>query len=320
LGLRRGEIVRVDENKMKIAFIFPGQGAQFVGMGKTLVEQSAAAKATFAEAEKISGLELTRIAFEGPQEELDRTDVSQPAIFTHSVACYRALQEAGKFPGEPLAGMAGLSLGEYTALWAAGVFDFETGLRLVQKRGQLMQAAAEAEPSGMVSIIGLTPEQVETLCRDAAEGQVLVPANFNCPGQVVVSGTQAGCQRILDRVEQAEGRAVPLRVAGAFHSPLMQSAADGLKKELEGLDFSPTKCTVLANVSGQPYPENDPDAIREGLIQQVATHTRWEQCVRRLLEMGVETFYEIGPGRVLKGLMRKIDRKVKCVVFDQLYE
>jgi [acyl-carrier-protein] S-malonyltransferase len=255
----------------------------------------------------VVGYDLERICFEGPPEKLEQTDIQQPAIFTTGVAIWRALDD-GKALGETPVAMAGLSLGEYTALHAAGAIAFEDALRLVQRRGELMQAAAEAAPGGMVTALGLDPDQVASVC-DAAG--TVGPANFNCPGQVVVSGEKAACERVVGLIEEAGGRAVPLKVAGAFHSPLMQPAAEGLAEMLGRTAVKPPDVPVIANVDCQPY--RDPDTIRGGLASQLTSPVMWQASIEKLIAEGVERFVEIGPGRVLTGLMKKISRRTPVV-------
>lgn len=289
----------------RTAILFTGQGAQSVGMGKDVASASPAAAEVFEQANQIVGYDLRTACFEGPAEVLERTDVQQPAIFVTSVAIWRALDD-GKAVEENPAAMAGLSLGEYTALYAAGAVSFADALRLVQRRGELMQAAALAVPSGMVTAVGLEPEAVEAICREASAAGVISPANFNCPGQIVVSGTRAACELAVKLIEEAGGRAVPLKVAGAFHSALMQPAADGLAEMLAATAFSTPRVPVVANVNCQYHA--DPASIRGWLAGQLTHPVRWQASIERLLSEGVERFVEIGPGRVLTGLLKKIAR------------
>ncbi|GMU20285.1 MAG: malonyl CoA-acyl carrier protein transacylase [Phycisphaerae bacterium] len=294
----------------RTAILFTGQGAQSVGMGRDFAEASPAAAEVFERANAIVGYDLRSLCFEGPPEKLEQTDIQQPAIFVTSVAIWRALHDGKDLDETPVA-MAGLSLGEYTALLAAGAVRFEEALRLVKRRGELMQSAARAVPSGMVSAMGLDLDQVEAICREAASGQVLGPANFNCPGQIVISGEQAACERAIQLIEAAGGRAIPLKVAGAFHSALMKPAADGLAAVLAETEFTPPRIPVVANVNCQYH--LDPATIRQWLADQVTHPVRWQASIERLLAEGVERFVEIGPGRVLTGLLRKIDRKAPVV-------
>jgi len=297
----------------KLAVLFPGQGAQQVGMMADFYESSAAVREIFDRADEVLGFGLKDICFNGPQECLDATDVAQPAIFVASAAVWAAVQEAGLAERLSPAATGGLSLGEYTALYLAGVIGFDDALRLVRARGQFMQEAAEAVPSGMVSVIGLDEQTVRRLCDEARQsGEVLGPANFNCPGQIVVSGSRSACERIVPLVEQAGGRAVPLRVAGAFHSELMKPAAEKLAGLLEEVGFRPPRMPVLSNVTGG-YHGSDPQGIKDLLVRQVTSPVMWEANVRRLLADGFDQFVEVRPGRVLTGLLRKIDRKASSL-------
>lgn len=292
---------------MKTVFLFPGQGAQAVGMGRDVVESCPEAAVMFEKANEIVGYNLKELCFEGPEEKLNSTIISQPAIFVTSAVILEAFRKT-----EVIADVtAGLSLGEYTALYAAGFLSFEDGLRLVQKRGSAMQAAAEQSRGGMVSIIGLDEEKVQELCDEAAQGQMLLPVNFNCPGQIVVSGDLEACSRAANLAEQYGAiKAVELKVAGAFHTEMMCPAANELHKALEGCDIGQAgEVKVIANISADYY--NTADEIRQGLVKQLIQPILWQKCMERLLVEGVETFYEIGPGRVLTGLMKRISRKTK---------
>lgn len=300
---------------MTVAFLFPGQGAQTVGMGRDLYEAFPAARRIFDLAEEALEMPLKRLCFEGPDEELSRTDVCQPAILTASAATLAAMDDllGPEAPRPTFA--AGLSLGEYTALYAAGAIDFPDALRLVARRGTAMQQAAITVDSGMVSVLGLEEEQARALCAAAADGQILTCANFNCPGQIVLSGEKAACERALERAEEfGATRALPLNVAGAFHCELMTPAAEQLRSALEAVEFRPpAEATVVANVDAEPY--RDAAEIPEKLLGQLTCPVRWQQCVETLIAEGADTFYEIGPGRVLAGLMRRIDRRhrVTCI-------
>ena len=300
---------------LKTAFLFPGQGAQAVGMGRDLCEAFPAAADLFDRAERATGLELKKVCFEGPEEELARTDISQPAIFTVSAAALATMEDLlgpKQWHAARATHVAGLSLGEYTALYAAGAMNFETGVTLVARRGEVMQEAATVVPSAMVCVLGLDEEQSGRLCQAAAQGQVLTCANFNCPGQVVLSGQTEACQRAADLAEEfgASG-AVPLKVAGAFHSELMRPAAEKLSEALDRVSFGNLNCQVLSNVDGGLYANSG--EIKDRLVRQLTHPVRWQRSMEKLLADGVETFYEIGPGRVLAGLMRRIDRRTRVV-------
>ena len=298
---------------MKTAFLFPGQGAQVAGMGADVAEAFPAAEEVFRRANDVVGFDLRKVCFEGPAEELNTTTMSQPAIFTTSAAILEVLRSHGATSTIVPEVAAGLSLGEYTALYAAGCISFEDGLRLVQKRGQAMQAAADATDGSMVSIIGLDAEKVEQLCQEAGQGELLKPVNFNCPGQIVVSGTVAACERASQIAEKYGAmKAIKLDVAGAFHTEMMDSAAEALGQALADTDVSsPSNTTVLANVSAEYY--KDANQIRDGLVKQLTGAILWQKCMERLLAEGFDRFYEIGPGRVLTGLMKRINRKMKVI-------
>lgn len=296
----------------KIAFLFPGQGAQTVGMGRDLAETLPAARALFDRANAILGYDLAKICFEGPEERLNATDCSQPAIFVVSLAALEKLKLDKPDVVQNCAAAAGLSLGEYSALVFAGVVDFETGLKVVQERGAAMQAAAVATPSGMVSILGLEIPQVEQLCDAArAPGEVLQVANMLTPGNIVVSGSKAACERVAAQAEAAGAtKAIPLAVAGAFHTSIMQPAVERLTKALASVPLKKPRIPVVSNVDATAH--DDPEEIRELLIRQVVAPVQWEQSQRRLLADGCGEFYEVGPGRVLRGLLKRIERKIPC--------
>jgi len=311
-GLRRGAPSVYDADaKGKTAFLFPGQGAQTVGMGRDLYQASPAARRVFEEAEAATGLPLKRLCFEGPEEELSRTDICQPAVFTVSAAALAVLRELlGPERLETIrpAYMAGLSLGEYTALYAADAVDLQPAARLVARRGRLMQEAAAAVPSGMVSVIGLHEARARDLAEAAAQGQILACANFNCPGQVVFSGEIEACRRVeLLAGDFGARAAVPLRVAGAFHSRIMAPVAEELSQAVRAVRFRDPKVPIVSNVDGRPYASAA--EIPRKLLSQLTSAVRWQQSMEFLLADGVESFYEIGPGRVLVGLMRRIRRK-----------
>lgn len=292
----------------KLVILCPGQGAQAVGMGKDFYDASQAAKETFDAANRVLGFELASVCFNGPEERLNQTDVSQPAIYVTSIAAYRAAVEKGLLDVESPAVYAGLSLGEYTALHLAGAFCFEDGLKLVAARGRYMQEAAIATPSGMVAIMGGDEATVTELCREAAQGEVLVPANFNAPGQIVVSGATGACERVARAAEARGLKAVALKVAGAFHSPLMQSAAERMRQELEKVAFQPPRQTVYANVTAAAHA--DPASIKRLLVEQITQPVRWEQTMQALVPQPDLRFIELAPGRTLTGLAKKINRRL----------
>ena len=294
----------------KTAILFTGQGAQSAGMGKDVADAYPAAAEVFAKANEILGYDLRTLCFEGPADRLEQTDIQQPAIFTTSVAIWRAMDEGRGLLDEPVA-MAGLSLGEYTALHAAGSLTFEDALRLVQQRGKLMQAAATAVPSGMVSALGLNNDQAEEVCREASGAGIIGPANFNCPGQIVLSGTKEACAAAVPLIEKAGGRAIPLKVAGAFHSAIMQPAADGLAEVLADTPIQSPQVPVLANVDCQPH--GDAATIRGKLTAQLTSPVLWQASIETMLSEGVEQFIEVGPGRILVGLLKKICRRIPVV-------
>jgi [acyl-carrier-protein] S-malonyltransferase len=295
----------------KIAFLFPGQGAQTVGMGRELCETFPAAKSLFDRAADVLGYDLLKLCVEGPAEVLDSTVRSQPALFVTSLAALESLRS--KSPDVLLSceAAAGLSLGEYTALVFAGVMEFEDGLKLVQTRGAAMQEAADACPSGMVSILGLDKAQVEAVCAEAREQETLEIANLLCPGNIVVSGENGACERAAELAPKLGAmKAVPLAVAGAFHTQIMQSAVARLAQALADVPMQRPQIPVVSNVDARPH--DDPEEIREILVKQVVSPVRWEDSMRYLLADGYKQFYEIGPGRVLKGLLRRIDREAAC--------
>ncbi len=286
----------------------PGQGAQVVGMGKDFYESSPAARETFEIANRVVGFDLASLCFNGPDERLNQTDISQPAIYATSVAAYRAGVAAGVINPQAKTEFAGLSLGEYTALHLAGVFSFEDGLKLVAARGQYMQEAAAATPSSMVAVMGADESAINNLCEQNAQGDVLVPANFNAPGQIVVSGSKAACERIAAAGSVAGFKTVPLVVAGAFHSPIMQSGADRMKGELDRVSFNLPRTTVYSNVTAAPH--TDITSIRKLLVDQIIKPVRWEQTMQKIAPVADARFIELAPGRVLTGLLKKINRRL----------
>jgi [acyl-carrier-protein] S-malonyltransferase len=276
-------------------------------MGRDLAAASAAAREVFEQADQILGLPISRLCFEGPEEELNRTDIAQPAIYVTSVASYAAGLEAGVIP-ECADVYAGLSLGEYTALHLAGSFDFETGLRLVRERGIAMQQAATERPSGMVALMGAEEADVLKLCAEAARGAVLAPANFNAPGQIVVSGEKAACERIVPLAEAAGFKAMPLVVAGAFHSELMRRGAERMAAVLAEVRIRQPRSLVYSNVTARPH--EDPASIRAALVDQIVKPVRWEETMRSIADPLHVEFVELAPGRVLTGLVKKVNRRM----------
>ena len=287
-------------------------------MGKELVEKSPAAKELFDRANKVLGFDLASVCFSGPEERLNQTDVSQPALYVAGAASFLAAEQRGIIDRSGVTAFAGLSLGEYTALHLAGVFGFEEGLRLVAARGKYMQEAAVSVPSGMVAVMGADEAAVLALCESAAQGEVLVPANFNAPGQIVVSGSKAACERVLPAAEAKGFKAVALKVAGAFHSPIMQPAADRMLAELNNVSFQPPRQRVYSNVTGQPH-GNDSASIRNKLVQQIVEPVRWEQTMQALLaEAPNGKFIELSPGRTLAGLAKRINRRLPVDAVESL--
>ncbi len=291
-------------------FPFPGQGAQAVGMGRQAAESNARARALFDRAKVILGYDLADVCFNGPAERLNSTVVSQPALYVASLAALELLKEQEPSAPAECKAAAGLSLGEYTALAFAGAVDFEAGLRVVRVRGEAMQAAADATPSGMVAVLGLELPQVEDLCNRARAGGTLQVANFLCPGNIVISGDKEACARAQALADEFGARTVPLTVAGAFHTPIMKPADEALAQVLGDIEIHPPRVPVWSNVDARPHSE--PGEIRALLVRQVLQPVLWEQTMRNLLAEGHDRFYEIGPGRVLAGLLKRVQRKVDC--------
>jgi [acyl-carrier-protein] S-malonyltransferase len=299
----------------KTAFLFPGQGAQYVGMGRSLLAQCDAAAALFERASSQLGYDLAEVCLNGPAARLNSTQISQPAIFVLSLASLEALRAAEPHLVDECVMAAGLSLGEYSALVFAGALSFEEGLRVVQTRGRAMQQAAEATSSGMVSVLVLGRDQVAGICRQAAPVGLVEIANELCPGNVVVSGAMAACQRVVELVEAAGGKTVPLAVAGAFHTSIMKPADEVLEQVLATVSLNQPRLAVYSNVDAKPH--ENPEEIRRILVRQVLSPVKWEDCIRGMLAAGAEQFIELGPGRVLKGLLKRIDRKVPCRALDE---
>jgi [acyl-carrier-protein] S-malonyltransferase len=294
----------------RVAFLFPGQGAQSVGMARDLCASLPQARQLFDQASALLGYDLLDVCVNGPAERLNSTVVSQPALFTASLAALESLKQSNPQVGEECVAAAGLSLGEFTALTFAGALTFEEGLRLVQRRGESMQAAADLVPSGMVSALILEQAKVEELCAAARQNEILQIANFLCPGNCAVSGHRSACDRLEPLVTEAGGRAVRLAVAGAFHTPLMKPAGEAMAKVFASVPLVPPRLPVWSNVTAQPH--GGPEEIRTLLQRQITEPVRWEETMRQLLAAGCERFYEIGPGRVLAGLLKRIQRKVDC--------
>lgn len=288
---------------MKTAYVFPGQGAQFVGMGQDLYNLNDETKALFEQANDILGFRITDIMFSGTDEELKQTKVTQPAIFLHSVILAKALGDSF----QP-AMVAGHSLGEFSALVAAGALSFEDGLKLVAQRANAMQKACELQPSTMAAILGLEDAVVEEIC--AKVDEIVVAANYNCPGQLVISGSIEGIDKACALLTEAGAkRALKLNVGGAFHSPLMESAKVELQAAIEAVDILSPRCPIYQNIDAQP--QTDPVVIKQNLIAQLTGAVRWTQTVQNILASGATAFVEVGPGNVLQGLVKKVDRQVQ---------
>ncbi|RKR81113.1 [acyl-carrier-protein] S-malonyltransferase [Mucilaginibacter gracilis] len=284
------------------AYIFPGQGAQFVGMGKNIYDQSEQARELFEQANSILGFRITDMMFNGTDEDLKQTNVTQPAIFLHSVILAKTISN---FEPEMVAGH---SLGEFSALVAAGALSFEDGLRLVASRANAMQKACDIQPSTMAAILGLDDYTVEEICHRISN--VVVPANYNCPGQLVISGTIAGIDEACEKLTAAGAkRALKLNVGGAFHSPLMELAKVELEAAIVAIEIKSPICPIYQNIDAKPY--TDPAAIKANLISQLTGPVRWTQTMQRMIQDGATSFTEVGPGNVLQGLVKKVDRAMK---------
>lgn len=290
------------------AYVFPGQGAQFVGMGKDLYENSELGKELFDKANEILGFNITELMFNGTDEDLRQTKVTQPAIFLHSVILAKTL--GADFKPEMVAGH---SLGEFSALVANGALSFEDGLKLVSQRAMAMQKACEIEPSTMAAIIGLDDETVERVCAEIDE--IVVPANFNCPGQLVISGSMKGIEVACEKLKEAGAkRALPLKVGGAFHSPLMEPARVELEEAIKNTNFSTPTCAVYQNVNAKPV--TDPEEIKKNLVAQLTAPVRFTQTMVNMIADGASSFTEVGPGKVIQGLVKKVERKMETAGVD----
>lgn len=286
------------------AYVFPGQGAQYVGMGKDLYDNSPLAKELFKKANSILKFNITDIMFEGKDEDLKQTKVTQPAIFLHSTILSKVMGEDFK-PDM----VAGHSLGEFSALVAADALNFESGLKLVSQRAMAMQAACEEEPSTMAAVIGMKDADVEDICKNIKE--VVVPANYNCPGQIVISGSMEGIDKAIEKLKDAGARrAMKLNVGGAFHSPLMNSAKETLAEAINNTKFNTPICPIYQNVNAQAV--TNPDIIKGNLVSQLTSPVRWTQTMQNMLANGMNEYIEVGPGKVLQGLLRKVDRRIEA--------
>jgi [acyl-carrier-protein] S-malonyltransferase len=290
---------------MKHAFVFPGQGAQFPGMGKSHYENSSFAKRIFEQANEILGFRISDIMFSGSEEELKQTQITQPAIFLHSIIAFKGIETIKPDM------VAGHSLGEFSALVANGTLSFESGLQLVSLRARAMQQACELQPSTMAAVLGLADDKVEEICRQVASetGEIVVPANYNCPGQLVISGTVKGVEVACEQLKQAGAkRAMVLPVGGAFHSPLMEPARKELQKAIEATNFHSPSCPVYQNVVAKGVINRE--EIKQNLVDQLTGAVRWTQCVISMIGDGASRFTEVGPGKVLQGLILKVNKEV----------
>jgi [acyl-carrier-protein] S-malonyltransferase len=308
LGIGTGKVVG-----MKLAFIFPGQGSQYVGMGKTLFDNFKVAKDTFEEADDALGLKVGSLCFNGPEADLKLTYNTQPAILTTSIAAMRVL--SSETPLKPSL-LAGHSLGEYAALVAADVMSFRDAVRLVRARGKYMDEAVPAGTGGMAAILGMEKDKVEELCKEASKGEVVVPANFNCPGQIVISGHAGAVTRAVDLAKGKGAKAISIPVSAPSHSPLMEPAGVRLSKELEKIGVMDIKCPVISNAEADFYPSKD--KVADLLIRQLSHPVRWEESIAKALSFGTEAFVEVGPARVLCGLLKRINREIKSFNIEDL--
>lgn len=299
----------------RIAFLFPGQASQFVGMAKDIHENFPLAREIFSKANRALGFDLEKICFNGPEEELKKTSITQPAIFVHSFIVTKLLFEKGIQP----AMTAGHSLGEYSALAAAGVLDFDEALQLVKLRGELMHEAGLSNPGTMAAVIGLEPEEIEAVCREASGAGVVQAANFNSPGQVAISGSLPGVEAAMALAKtKGAKKVVALQVGGAFHSPLMAGARAGLREALNKTTFKTARCPVYVNVTAKP--ETNAERLKNALDEQLTSPVRWVETIENMITDGVTQFYEVGPGNVLAGLVKRINREFKVTTIGTVIE
>lgn len=296
----------------KIAFVFAGQGAQYAGMGKELADNIEVCSNVFKEADEALGFEISKLCFEGPKEALDITENTQPAILTTSIAALKALEEKGIVPDV----VAGLSLGEYSALVCSGVLNFADAVRLVKKRGKFMQEAVPVGVGTMAAVLGLSAEDVKSVCREAGESGIVEPANFNCPGQIVIGGEIAAVKVASELAKEKGAKVIPLSVSAPFHTSMLKLAARRLEEELKNVELGEVKIPYITNVTAEYIKETS--NIKELLKKQVMSSVLWENTIKLMLEDGVDTFVELGPGKVLSGFIKKIDRKATLVNIEDL--